>query len=239
MIKNPAKGTDNSMNKKSTEDINHECKAPENMRLVIKKKSSFAKLPSPDISSPLYGKIEDGTDDSDGYDERKYRNSIMKHSILFERMRKIRAAGERTKLFEDKEETYGEKHRDEQGETEKHLDGTLEFTENGKILRFGECEEIEITGDGTVIWRSADPISPELVFRKGERIATALFPHLDFLINIGAIPELPQKNCMTTEIYDNLSENGGSFVLEYLIELSAIEAESTRMTIDAYPLREI
>lgn len=208
-----------------------------NARLEIRKKSTYVKLVDDSVASPLYGRVEAGTEDSDGYDERKYRNSILRHSPLFERMRKLRQGIASTKSFyNDKgSEIKGDENP---GTVEQYIDGYFELSRDKKLIRIGEGNEIEVYQDGTALWRTPDPISPEIYFQKGERIADAYFPHLDFLIKLGADVTFPQKNCVTTELWDSLTENGGELVIEYIIELGGLEAENTRLSVKVYPYPE-
>ncbi len=208
-----------------------------NVRLEIRKHTTYVKLIDDSITSPLYGKIEQGDSDSGGYDERNYRNSIMRHSELFEHMRALRSnIASTASFYDDKDsEIKGDK---EPGTAEQYTDGYFETDGNIKLIRMGTGNEIEVHGDGTAVWRTPDPLSPEIHFEKGKRIADAVFPHLDFLIKLGADVTFPQKNCVTTELADNLTEKGGELVIEYIIELGGLEAENTRLSVKVFPYPE-
>ncbi len=206
-----------------------------NARIVIKRKSTFVKLATDDVANPLYGKVEDGTDDSDGYDERKYKNSALRHSPLFEKMAKLRKNGERIDFFRDKTEKYSDSQPYIPGEYESYEDACFEIDNDRKRIIFGQENEIELWGGDTATWKTGDPMSPELIFKKGERISCALFPQIDFLLHLGISPDIPQKNCLTYEMTDTLTKEGGSFELGYIIELGGMEAENTKLSITVYP----
>lgn len=208
-----------------------------NARLEIRKKSTFVKLAQDSIASPLYGKVEADAEDSDGYDERKYRNSILRHSPLFERMRALRSTIASTKSFYDDKgsELCGDRHP---GVGEQYMDGYFEVSGGRKLIRLSKENEIEVLEDGTAVWRSPDPLSPEIYFRRGERIADGFFPHLDFLLKLGADVTFPQKNCVTTDMWDSLTESGGELVIEYIIELGGLEAENTKLSVKVFPYPE-
>lgn len=207
-----------------------------NVRVVLKRTSVFVQLPGPDITSPLFGKIESGTDDSSGYDERKYQNSIMRHSPLFERMREMRRSIEKSSSFYDGGENYSDTHPSLPEQTELYCDGRVEMTDDGKVLLTDNGEELIFGKDGTLRWRAQDPFCPEIVFENGKRISHAYFPHLDFLLKLGAEPEFVIRNCVTTGFSENLSERGGTMSLEYVIELGGIEFENTKLTLTLYPI---
>ena len=208
-----------------------------NVRLEIRKQTTYVKLVDDSITSPLYGKIEQGTGDSDGYDERNYKNSIMRHSELFHHMRTLRSNIARTASFYDDKDSEIKGNK-EPGLAEQYTDGYYEICGNTKLIRIGKDNEIEVYGDGTAVWRTPDPLSPQVHFERGKRIADAFFPHLEFLIKLGADVTFPQKNCVTTELSDNLTEKGGELLIEYIIELGGLEAENTKLTIRVFPYPE-
>ncbi len=207
-----------------------------NVRILLKRQSVFVKMPEPDVTSPLYGKIDNGTDDSAGYDERKYNNSIMRFSPLFHRMRTLRKNIERTDSFLEKDELYSETAPALPGESEFYCDGRLDITCDGKIIRIADGEEIEITNDGTVYWKKNDPFTPVLTLEKGQRISHADYPYLDFLLKLGVEPELVSRTCVTLDFSDGISEYGGTLELSYVVELCGAELESTRLTLTLYPI---
>ena len=219
--------------KKSSEDI----EISANSRLIIKQKSEFATLPKEIVENVLlYGNVEEGTSDSDGYDERNYKNSIYRHSNLFRRMRRIRASLESTKGIRQAEERYVPENAQE---SEKHIDGRYEFFDDRKIIYFSDGASLEVKNDGTAILFTDNILMPELILREGERISDSYYPHLDFLLKLGAPIDMPQRNCFTCEISDELTQAGGSFYAEYVIEIGGVEIERTKFTVTVYPNEDI
>ncbi len=218
---------------KNAEDI----ELPMNARLIIKQKSEVASLPKEIVENVLlYGNVEEGTSDTDGYDERNYRNSIYRHSSLFHRMRRIRASIESTKGIMQDEERYIPENAQE---SEKHSDGRYEFYEDRKLICFSDGATLEVRNDGTAILLTDNVLMPELVLREGERISDNYYPHLDFLLKIGASIEMPQRNCYTCTLCDELTPLGGSFYAEYVIEIGGVEIERTKFTVTVYPNGDI
>ena len=209
-----------------------------NARLEIKKNSAFIKLVDDSVASPLYGKVDASVQDSDGYDERNYRNSIFRHSPLFEHMRKLRANIASTSGFYDDKgtEIKGNAHP---GSFEQYIDGYFEITPERKLIRLSEGNEIELSPDGeSAVWRTPDPLVPEIHFKKGERVADAFFPHLDFLLRLSDDVTLPQKSCVTTHLWNSITEKGGELTIEYIIEIDGLEAEKTGLSVKVFPYPE-
>lgn len=210
---------------------------PMNARLVIKQKSEFVSL-SQEMAENilLYGNVEEGTSDADGYDERNYKNSIYRHSNLFRRMRRIRANIESTGGIRQSEERYIPEN---DGESEKHSDGRYEYYDDRKLIYFSDGATLEVKNDGTAILLTDNILMPELVLRQGERISDNYYPQLDFFLKLGASIEMPQRNCYTCTLCDELTALGGSFYTEYVIEIGGVEVERTKLMVTVYPYQDI
>ena len=205
---------------------------PPNVRVRLWRSSRVLKTDNDAFPGVVdLGSIEDATD------ERLREHPLLRHSSLFTLTQTYRDNVRRTCGAFCEEKKPDENAQDDAQITELYFDGHLSVNEKGKTLRFG-TENLLTVQNGAAFWRTGDPLLPELIFRQGERFALGSFPPLDIFLRMGIAPELPQRSCFTKAMRDTLTETGGEFAVEYVVEIGGCEVEDTRLSLRVFPMEK-
>lgn len=205
---------------------------PPNVRVRLWRSSRVLK-----IENDAFPGVTDLSGIEDVTDERLYEHPLLRHSSLLSLMQTYRDNVRRTCGAFDEASPRQKTPQDDAQITELYFDGSLSVDESGKTLRFGK-EDLLTVRNGAAFWRTDDPILPELVFREGERCALGSFPPLELFLRLGIAPEFPQRSCFTKAMHDTLTEAGGEFAVEYVIEIGGCEMEDTKLSLRVFPMEK-